>query len=96
MRSKRGAKGARSRYTDTAAAIGDDDHWILIGREVTDRLQKVIKRMGARLESLDENSPEYERVLDKLAEMFKHYMELKELQAGVEAIGTRTRERGEK
>jgi len=86
MRSKRGTKGARKGYTDTAAAIGDDDHAILLGREVTDRLEKVIKRKGARLESLNENSPEYERELDKLAEIFKHYMELKELQARVEAI----------
>jgi len=82
--------------SDTAAAIGDDDHVILLGREVIDRVEKVIKRKGARLESLDENSPEYERELDKFAEIIKHYMEFKELQARVEEIrlGTnKTKER---
>lgn len=66
MRSKDTAKGTRTRYTDTAAPIGDEDHTILLGREAVARASKVVKDWDRALSAMDENSEQYKKLAAKL------------------------------
>lgn len=89
MRSKGAAKGTRAGYTDTAAPIGDLDYTILVSKEAIARITRYLKELGRRSESLEEGSPEYEHIVDRVAEIMPHLMDLQKLTDHIETRRTR-------
>ena len=64
---------------DTAAPVGDLDHRILLAQEVADRLLKRMVDLGERLRTLDENSDEYQQVIEKIGAIGEDVIELRML-----------------